>query len=279
MHDASHSAIGTSPVWWNLIGRLTMEWISGASLLSWYHQHVIGHHIYTNVMGADPDLPYLKEGDLRFLVNRQVWKNSYKYQHLYMPPLYGLLAIKFRLQDFTWTFLAESNGYIFVNPISKGEWIHHLITKLFWFNYRVIFPLYLFSISWQTVLLHFIITELTTGYWLAINFQVSHISTSAHFPASDKVEQNLKSEWAVSQILTSVDYGHGSFWQTFLSGALNYQTVHHLFPGVSQYHYPALAPIIMDVCKKYNVPYNVLPSFSDAFKAHWEYLYNKGNKI
>ena len=33
------------------------------------------------------------------------------------------------------------------------------------------------------------------------------------------------------------------------------QIEHHLFPGVSQYHYPALAPIVMATCKEFGVSY------------------------
>jgi len=277
MHDASHTAIGYSPIWWRIISRLTMEWMAGASMVSWFHQHILGHHIYTNIMGSDPDMPSLLEGDLRFLVKRQVWKQLYQFQHLYMPILYGGLAFKFRIQDFTWTFISEENGPIHVNPLSKMEWANFVVTKLFWFSYRIFVPIYVLDCSISTVLFYFFITELTTGYWLAINFQVSHISTEAFFPCSDHLEPSLKSEWAVAQVITSVDYGHGSFIQTFLSGALNYQTIHHLFPGVSQYHYPDIAPIVMEVCKKYNVPFNVLPSFKEAFFAHVNYMYQMGN--
>jgi len=278
MHDASHSAIGYGPKWWKVISRLTMEWIAGASMMSWFHQHILGHHIYTNIMGSDPDMPYLQEGDLRFLVKRQGWKNIYKYQHIYMPFLYGLLAIKFRIQDFTWTFLSESNGPIYVNSLSKEEWAHFLATKLFFVFYRIIVPIYFLGLSWQLTIFYFFVSELASGYWLAFNFQVSHISTECFFPCSDKLEQNLKDEWAISQVITSLDYAHGSFVQTLLSGALNYQTVHHLFPGVSQYHYPAIAPIVMDVCKKHKVPYNVVGSFKDALMMHFDYLYKLGNQ-
>jgi cytochrome b involved in lipid metabolism len=279
MHDASHSAIGYTPIWWKIISRITMEWIAGASIMSWFHQHILGHHVYTNIMGSDPDLPSVLEDDLRFLVKRQIWKNSYKFQYLYMPVLYGLLAIKFRIQDFTWTFFSEANGPIHVNPLSKVEWLHLISTKMFWFFYRLIVPIYILGIPTSTVLFYFFLAELVTGYWLAINFQVSHISTEAFFPCSDKIEPSLKEEWAVIQVMTSVDYGHGSFLQTFLSGALNYQTIHHLFPGISQYHYPAIAPIVMEVCKKHGVPFNVLPSFKDAFWAHIMYMYNMGNQM
>ncbi len=55
---------------------------------------MVGHHIYTNVFGADPDLPETAEGDLRRLVHRQKYASFYKYQHIYLPPLYGILGLK-----------------------------------------------------------------------------------------------------------------------------------------------------------------------------------------
>jgi len=64
----------------------------------------------------------------------------------------------------------------------------------------------------------------------------------------------------------------------FLCGALNYQTEHHLFPGVSQYHYPAIAPIVRDVCKKYGHPYIYVPSMWEALKLHVVYLKQMGVK-
>ncbi len=43
------------------------------------------------------------------------------------------------------------------------------------------------------------------------------------------------------------------------------QVVHHLFPGVCHTHYPAIAPIVLDTCKEFNVPYKVYPSVSFQF--------------
>ncbi|DAZ95884.1 TPA: hypothetical protein N0F65_009086 [Lagenidium giganteum] len=196
MHDSSHAAYSNSPFWWVVVGRGAMDWFAGGNMVSWLNQHVVGHHIYTNVVGADPDLPVNMDGDVRRLVERQVLRPMYKYQHIYLPPLYG----------------------------------------------------------------------------------VSHVSTACDYPTGDepKPAEKIVDEWAISQVKSSVDYSHGSFVTTFLSGALNYQVTHHLFPGVSQYHYPAIAPIIMDVCKKYNVKYTVLPSFTVALKAHFQHLKDMG---
>jgi len=62
----------------------------------------------------------------------------------------------------------------------------------------------------------------------------------------------------------------------FFSGALNYQSVHHLFPAVSQYYYPYIAPIVKDTCQEYGVQFNHLSSFTHAFYLHLKQLYEMG---
>lgn len=57
MHDASHAAIGHSEGMWIGVGRLCLDWFAGGSMITWHHQHIIGHHVYTNVYKGDPDLP------------------------------------------------------------------------------------------------------------------------------------------------------------------------------------------------------------------------------
>lgn len=39
-----------------------------------------------------------------------------------------------------------------------------------------------------------------------------------------------------------------------------WQVVHHLFPAISHTHYPAIAPIVMQTCKEFGVPYKVYPT-------------------
>lgn len=77
---------------------------------------------------------------------------------------------------------------------------------------------------------------------------------------------------------TSLDYWHDSSVWTFLCGALNYQTEHHLFPGISQYHYPALAPIVRQTCNEFGLPYLYAKDFPAAFAAHWRYLKAMGSE-
>jgi cytochrome b involved in lipid metabolism len=287
MHDASHASIGHSETWWWTVGRFSLDYVSGSSMLSWRNQHVIGHHIYTNVMGADPDLPVARDGDPRRLVPEQVWKSVYKFQHLYLPPLYGILALKSRFQDAFQIFPTRENGPIRVNPISVQDHLRMLTSKGVWLFYRVVVPMAFFPdvMSPARMLGLFLITEFMTGYWLSFNFQVSHVSEHADFLFSDVAKRadglcpaEFEEEWAKTQVTTTVDYGHDRVIPTYLSGALNYQSVHHLFPTVSQYHYPAITPIVMNIARKYGMEFNVLPNFSSAFFAHVQHLKDLGQE-
>jgi len=286
MHDSSHASIGHSEWLWFGIGRFALDWVSGSSMVSWRNQHVIGHHVYTNVMGADPDLPVATEGDVRRIVPEQVWNSVYKYQHVYMPILYGLLGLKSRFQDTFEIFKTHLNGPIRVNPISTQDNVRQFASKSFWMFFRFVMPHVFFGkIPLSLHVMLFFVSEFTTGYWLAFNFQVSHVTTVADFYFSDvsmrdekPVHTEVRDEWAVSQVKSTIDYGQLDPIATYLSGGLNYQTAHHLFPTVSQYHYPKITPIIMDVCEKYGVHYNALPSFYVAFAGHVAHLKAMGEQ-
>ncbi|KAF1790245.1 Fatty acid desaturase domain [Phytophthora cactorum] len=244
MHDASHAAITSSPTGWRLIGRLAMDWVAGANMVSWLNQHVVGHHIYTNVAGADPDLPVDFKSD---------------FQHIYLPPLYGVLGLKFRVQDIFETFIALTNGPLRVNPHSLGDWAEMIMSKAFWAFYRIYIPLVVLQVDPARFWGVFLLAEFMTGWYLAFNFQVSHVSTACDYPGGDEEVSAIEDEWAISQVKSSVDYAHGSFLTAFLTVPL-----------------PAIAPIIIDVCNKYKIKYTVLPTFTAALAGHFEHLFIMG---
>lgn len=331
MHDASHSSISHSESLWQLTGRFAAEAFIGSSMVSWHNQHVVGHHLYTNVFSADPDLPVVREGDLRLIAPQQGNSWVYKYQHIWLPVLYSLLTLKSRLQDYG-IHSSRMNGPIPVNPITSGQWIRLAVSKFNFIVLRLLIPMYFMSVT--DVLALFVVTELISGAYLAFNFQVSHVSEEAEFPVTDSIpasssymtkenykvsiadkpddksmnginkfhgfrSKNLKSdlkaaektvdleralsakpaihkqwdvEWAELQVRSSLDYAHDSALCTWLCGALNYQTEHHLFPSVSQYLYPEIAPIVRKTCKEFNLPYNYVPGFWEAFMGHIKHL-------
>lgn len=46
-----------------------------------------------------------------------------------------------------------------------------------------------------------------------------------------------------------------------------------------QYHYPAIAPIIKEVCKEHGVDYIHLDTFAEALYAHVAHLKNMGEQV
>jgi fatty acid desaturase len=300
MHDASHTAIGPNEYYWKFLGRLTHDWYVGGSMISWHHQHIIGHHQYTNVFLADPDIPYRVDGDLRRIVGDQSWVSVYKWQWLYLPILYAFLALKVRVSDITDTWLARTSGPMRVN-FYDSVLIRIFAVKGSWIFWRTVLPLMYLPITWQKYWALWLITEFTSGLWLAWNFEVSHLAPEALFPdiitgeeaaslATKKSAQAANAvkyapgqkvvpkSWVVTQIESSVDYGHDSPLTTWWCGALNYQIEHHLFPGISQYHYPALAPIVKEFCRENNIRYNYEPTFVAAWLKHVKLLVDMGEK-
>ena len=86
-HDAAHFAMADS---WVVNAALTYAapWFS--SPLIWYHQHVIGHHAYTNMPGKDPDL-YHAPGLWRFSSDLRA-RPAHAWQ-AYTTPLLWLLSV------------------------------------------------------------------------------------------------------------------------------------------------------------------------------------------
>lgn len=95
------------------------------------------------------------------------------------------------------------------------------------------------------------------GSSLAFIFIVSH-----NFEGVDKINH--------SNLESSCSYG-GKL-ACFITGGLNYQIEHHLFPKVSHIYYPEIQPMVMEVCKKYNVKYTYYPSFYENIKSTYKHF-------
>ena len=218
-------------------------------------------------------------GDLRRHVEPQAYSGVYAYQWLYLPLLYGFLGVLTRVQDYMTTYLDRSAGPIRVNYY--GHPLVHLIgPKLLWLTYRVLLPLLYLRVPHATFWPCLAVTELCTGFYLAWNFEVSHVADTVQFPVAvdSNGRKQLAVSWAESQVLTGVDYAHDSWWNAWWSGALNYQIEHHLFPGISQYHYPAISSIVKATSEEFKVKYTLEPTFWSAWKAHVRLLYTMGQR-
>ncbi|CAG8615962.1 4596_t:CDS:10 [Cetraspora pellucida] len=211
-------------------------------------KHAFGHHIYTNIAGCDPDL-VTNDPDIRRIKPSQRWYSRYVNQHLFVPILYGFLAIKVRIQDIPILYFVGSNDKIRINPITTWHTCVFWSGKVFFVLHRIIIPLMISFSAWKVFLL-FAIADAVSSYWLALTFQANHVVGEVEWPLPDK-DGLIQKDWAEMQIITTQDYAHDSRFITSIVGSLNYQAVHHVFPQVSQHHYHMIGPIVKETCREF----------------------------
>jgi linoleoyl-CoA desaturase len=111
-HDAGHHGYSNHP-WVNKLMSLTLDMIGGSSYL-WHWKHGVFHHTYVNITGHDTDIDL---GALGRLTPYQRRLPFHRWQHLYLWPLYGLMAIKWHLyDDFHDTITGQIRGHRVPRP-------------------------------------------------------------------------------------------------------------------------------------------------------------------
>jgi len=132
-----------------------------------------------------------------------------------------------------------------------------------------VLPFYFYGWSY---LIPYITIQAIGGAYLSFTFIVSHNTLEidqTHLPA--------QGDWAEQQIRQSSNWGAASWLCNFLTGGLNQQIEHHLFPCVSHRHYPALSVIVRKKCAERGIPYVDYPTFYDNCLSLFLHLKALGN--
>eukprot|EP00249_Psilotum_nudum_P001063 c13352_g1_i2 orf=239-1666(+) len=274
-HDANHGAYSNIPKLGYLMS-VSLDFI-GASSFMWRHQHVVGHHSFTNVNNYDPDIR-VKDPDVRRVSPDQPKQAYHRYQHLYLGPLYGLLALKGVLIDDFVAFISGSIGSIEIPEMTSLESYIFWGGKLLYALYMFVLPAVFSNYNTLAIVCLYIVMELVAGWVLAFLFQVAHVVEAASFPTVVPVNGSLRvpNGWAALQVSTTVNFSTDSMLWTHLSGGLNFQIEHHLFPAVCHMHYPSIQHIVKATCSEFNLPYKCYPNLWHALRAHFAHLKKVG---
>jgi fatty acid desaturase len=110
---------------------------------------------------------------------------------------------------------------------------------------------------------------------LAIPFSLSHnFETADRDPTKAARESGEPVCWFKSQVETSCTYG--GFVAGALTGGLNFQVEHHLFPRMCSAWYPYIAPTVREVCKKHDVHYQYYPWMWQNWFSTIKYMHAAG---
>jgi len=154
---------------------------------------------------------------------------------------------------------------------NSNDWATMIVFKGAHFLINFALPLYCGVPVWKVFLLWYILMAVG-GLYLENIFIVNHIQPNMQDP-------DRASHWAVKQVVTTADWCAGSPLANFISGGLNHQIEHHLFPNISHYLYPKIAPIVKKTCEEYKLPYNNFKSYSSAWISCYGYLHYLGHSL
>ena len=267
MHDAGHKAY-SDRAWINRLMAMTLDLVGGSSYV-WRWKHAVFHHMYVNMSGHDTDIEL---GIFGRLSPDQPHRAIYRWQHLYMWPLYGAMVMKWHVyDDFRDVVTARMGRHRFPRP--RGANLAVFVGgKLLCLMLAFGLPL-LFHPVW-TVLGFYCLVMAVTGVILSVVFQLAHTVEEAAFPQA--ADGHIATPWAVHQVATTVDFARDSRVVSWIVGGLNFQIEHHLFPTLCHVNYPAIAPIVEATCREYGVPYTAKPSFSAGVASHYRWLRRMG---
>ena len=165
-----------------------------------------------------------------------VRRSVHGWQHLFMPLLYCLLLVRHSLKEFAYYLAPLPHLDVrHARPPTFSERVRFVLTIIVGHcGLRLAVPLLLLSPgrAWGIFWLSEVVAS---GYLNYTTFAVNHLFAGAAYPT-----QPGDQDWALLVLQTTLDYACTSAWTGLLSGWLNCQVAHHLFPLIASEHLPAV---------------------------------------
>lgn len=272
-HDASHNSLFES----RRLNRLFAYSANlvGTNAYTWRLTHVRNHHSYPNVIGVDGDIA--RPSPILRLSPNTPWRPVYRYQHLYAPFLYLLMALfAVTLRDFKDMGLIGGPNRVPGMP-EQHPWYEYVImigSKVLYYTFALIVPAVVLDVSFLAVFGVWLTIHLLAGVVLAVSLIPVHASDHNDFPELDD-NGAIPNEWAKHAFAASTDMAVDNRLFTAFIGGLNLHVIHHLFPGINHVHFRALLPIMMEVAEDYGVEYRYTTLW-EGLVAHFRFLRKSG---
>ena len=301
-HDASHGALSKSFAV-NDFFAYGADWI-GNSKWIWFQQHILWHHPHTNHPELDPDAssaePLIKfQNTNKHDASTNFWFTPH--QHLVLHAvlsLYGPSIVYNPLVILTMKHNANIPTTVGQSKYMTEQKIIACVFRLFYYARIVVLPWY---IGQASLFVSVVVPSLVTGMLLTFVFIVSHnfMGTDrdpTHTEQQKKQKQKQKQDeflrvvaskkeedaadpaapicWYKAQAETSCTYG-GTIGM-LLTGGLNLQIEHHLFPRLSSWYYPMVQDDIRACCARHQVKYAYFPTLAHNMWSMLQYIRKVG---
>lgn len=262
-HDGSHFALSKHPSVNHLFTETALLF---STPYTWYHQHIIGHHCFPNVIGKDPDLYHSTK------FTRHSKDIRVREAHANQPftfPLLWLVGVPLGLVLRGCLESLAGKPYNKVVKLIPDE-ASHIISR------QSIIPRLIAIVTLMFIAPFFYHGLTLKGLAFSI---IPYLVYSAHFMTCSQInhftpecDDQISSNFYIHQILTGHNVAPESYLLYLYTGGLNLQIEHHLFPSVNHCHLPRLAPFVRALCAKHNVHYNVSPGMLTAVSKYVMHL-------
>lgn len=221
----------------------------GLSATYWMQKHNVMHHGSPNVVGMDDDIrlkPWFAFYQTEVNNSGPLARAYFRVQWLGMPLAALLLGAQLQVYSFMYLYgvARGKRGWV------GAHWLDISFVGLHWLVWLAL-PMAFLPVS------HVL---LFNAAWLAIiGCYLFAVFAPAHFPAEAAVlelEGRGKDNFLL-QTSTTVNFRTGFYGDLICSG-LQYQIEHHLFPGISHVHYPAMRPLVQEFCERNGYPYRTM---------------------
>ncbi|GAV56989.1 Cyt-b5 domain-containing protein/FA_desaturase domain-containing protein [Cephalotus follicularis] len=248
-HDSGHYQIMPSPECNRFVQVLSGNCLAGISIAWWKWNHN-AHHIACNSLDFDPDLQHMPlfavsskffasltsdfyERKLNF---NSVSRFLVSYQHLTFYPVMCFARINLFAQSF---ILLLSKRRV---P-NRGQEMLGILVYWIWF------PLLVSCLPTWGERIMFVVTSFSVTGIQHVQFCLNHFSSRVY------VGPPSGGDWFETQTMGTLDISCSS-WMDWFHGGLQFQIEHHLFPRLPRCQLRKIAPLVRDLCKKHNLPYN-----------------------
>jgi fatty acid desaturase len=270
-HDGSHFAVSRD---WRINWSIQYMYRIMTNPYDWLHQHIIGHHPYTNIHNKDPDLnhesnliPDIKDAPLRFIENTK-WNTKHINQEkiYFQKTSLGLLAMVI-INPLVLIITNLYNKCVYKIPIQIKYSVLHFIELLLCIYVIFILPFQIWTPFYA--IKHAIFPYLLLSTIFNITASVSHMNK--------KSITGHNKNWYIHQVTTSNNFG--THWPHYYTSiGLNYQIEHHLFPTVNHCHLRDIQPIVKKLCAKHGISYQHTSGYKEAIIRVYEHIREMGRE-
>lgn len=271
-HDASHNVFFRRP-WANrLVGRLVTLPL-GVDPDYWRVRHVDFHHVYANVEHYDLDT---EENGIFRQTPFQRWRAHMRYQHRYWP-LIAALSLPYVAWIFDWSDRLGKTPLASKRVLSgRRGWAVFLASKLGHVLLVLGVPLIVAQrsgIDGAIVLLVYAVSQMCASLLVVYLLLGTHWAQAQFYRVPETAV--MPHGWYRHNFFTACDWLTTPRWLRHFTGGLNYHLTHHLFPGWSHRHYPALAAIIERLAAQHGMDYRCI-GYRELLRQQQQFLRQMG---